>query len=125
MGWKLLAIALAGSAGTLCRYGLGGLVHRVAGAQIPWGTVVVNLLGCFLFGLVWALSEDRLSISSEIRTVILVGFMGAFTTFSTFIFETRELLRDSLWLFACGNLLIQNVGGIATLMLGIALGSRV
>ncbi len=120
---KLLLIAVAGSLGTLARYGLGGLVQSYAGKVFPWGTVAVNLCGCLLFGLVWSSLENRLPGSIETRSIILIGFMGAFTTFSTFIFETRNLLYDQEWLLAIGYFAIHNVGGLAALLAGIALGS--
>ncbi len=117
---KLLLIALAGGVGTLARYGLGSLVHRIFGAGFPWGTVSVNLLGSFLFGLVWTLASQRMVISTEARIIILTGFMGAFTTFSTFMFETGELIRGGQWLLAGGNLLLQNIIGLAAVFGGIA-----
>ncbi|MCB2192315.1 MAG: fluoride efflux transporter CrcB [Deltaproteobacteria bacterium] len=117
---KLLLIALAGSLGTLARYSLGGLVHRLVNWPFPWGTLTVNLLGSFLFGLIWALAQERSMISAEARIIVLTGFMGAFTTFSTFMFETGELLRDSQWALAFGNLLMQNVVGLAAVFAGWA-----
>lgn len=120
---KLLLIGLAGAVGSLARYGLGGVVQNFLGKSFPWGTASVNLLGCLLFGLVWALAvESRLTISAETRMILLVGFMGAFTTFSTFGFETAKLLEDSEWLLALGNLALQNVGGLVAMFLGLALG---
>ena len=121
-GRKLLALAVAGTLGTLARYGLSGLVQRLHESAFPWGTLVVNALGCFLFGVVWALAEERLVISGETRLVLLVGFMGAFTTFSTYAFETSAMLRDAEWLLAAGNLLAHNVLGIACFFVGVALG---
>lgn len=118
---KLLLIALAGSLGTLARYGLGGLVHRLVPWPFPWGTITVNVLGSFLFGLVWALADERAIISGETRIIILAGFMGAFTTFSTFMFETGELLRSSQWALAAGNLVVQNLVGLAAVFAGWAL----
>lgn len=119
---KLVLMMLAGSAGTLSRYLLGGLVQRLTGGAFPWGTFAVNMTGTFLFGLVWSLAEERLVISGQARAVILVGFMGAFTTFSSLMFETGELMRDSQWALALGNLLLQNIVGIIFLFLGLALG---
>lgn len=113
---------MAGIAGTLMRYWFGGLVQRAYGGVFPWGTYAVNMAGCMLFGFVWTMAEERLIISGEARSIILIGFMGAFTTFSTFIFETDQLLRDSQWALAAGNMALQNFSGIVFLMLGIALG---
>ena len=119
---KLALLALAGAMGTLARYGLAGFIQRTSGMSFPWGTVVVNLSGCFLAGLLWSLFENRWSVSGETRTVVLVGFMGAFTTFSTLIFETGDLMRSSEWLHAAANLTIQNGIGLFALFIGMALG---
>ena len=122
MGVKLLWIAASGAAGTLARFGLTGVVTRWTGDSFPYGTLAVNVLGCFFFGLVWMLADQRALIGGETRFIILTGFMGAFTTFSTFAFETGQLIRDAQWLAAGGNLLAQNVVGIAALLLGLAVG---
>ena len=118
---NLLWIAAAGGAGALARYGLGGLMHRLLGSSFPWGTFTVNILGCFLFGLIWALAETRLAISPQVRLIVLTGFMGSFTTFSTFVFETGMLLKDGQYLFALANMLGQNLLGLVALFLGLAL----
>lgn len=117
-----MLIAVAGALGAVSRYGLSGLVHRWYGGEFPFGTFIVNIAGCFLFGLIWPLAEERLMISSELRTVILVGFIGSFTTFSTLIYETSGLLRDSQWLMAAANLGGQVIVGLLALSLGIMLG---
>lgn len=122
---KFVLMAAAGACGTLCRYGLGGLVQRWAGSAFPWGTLSVNLLGSFLFGAIWSIAESRLSIGGEIRIVCLVGFMGAFTTFSTFSFETTQMLRDAEWGMVAGYVLGHNVLGVACMLLGLALGRLV
>jgi fluoride exporter len=119
---KLALIAVAGALGTLARYGLGGLVQEHSGRVFPWGTVAVNLLGCFVFGVFWSSLEERWPASGETRTIILIGFMGAFTTFSTFIFETKKLMEDAQWLPAIGYFALHNVGGLAALIAGLAIG---
>ena len=120
---KLLLLSAAGAAGTLARFGLSGLVQRIVpGSAFPWGTLAVNAVGCLLFGIVWSLAEERLVISGATRAIVLVGFMGAFTTFSTFAFETGQLLDDSQWLAAAGNVLLQNVAGVVLVLVGIAVG---
>lgn len=115
-------LAVAGAAGTLARYGLAGLVHRIDGAGFPWGTLAVNLLGCLLAGFCWSLFEEKLPASGHVRVVVLVGFMGAFTTFSAYILETGEMIRSSQWLGAAANLLLQNILGMAALVTGAVLG---
>jgi len=119
---KMFLMALAGAAGTLARYWLSGAVYGVMGRDFPWGTTAVNILGSFLFGLVWVLSEERLLISGPTRMIILVGFMGAFTTFSTYMFETGELIRSTQWLLAGLNFLGQGLLGLSCLAAGMLLG---
>jgi CrcB protein len=122
---KLLWISVAGVAGTLSRYGLQGLVQKWSGSSFPFGTYAVNALGCFLFGAVWAMGGERMlfgASSAEVRTIILVGFMGAFTTFSSFAGETGNLLADKEWALAAGNILLQNVSGIGLFFVGLFVG---
>ncbi len=118
--YKLMAIALAGAAGTLTRYALGGFVQRLLGAAFPWGTLVVNALGCLAFGVVWTAAQERGMLDAETRVVILVGFMGAFTTFSTFIAESGQLLSDRELLYGFGNLFLQVGLGLAAFYVGQA-----
>ena len=122
MSHKLLWIALAGAIGTLARYWFGGFVQGFSTKMFPWGTVAVNLTGCLLFGLVWSSLEERWPTSGETRAIILIGFMGAFTTFSTYMFETEELLSDARWLPALGYFTVHNVGGLVALVTGLAVG---
>ena len=122
---RIVLLAAAGAVGTLARYWLSGAVQRISSTTFPWGTLAVNGLGCFLFGLVWALADERLLISGHTRLILLVGFMGAFTTFSTYMFETRQMLATSEWLFGFANFAVENIAGIALLLLGMALGRSI
>jgi CrcB protein len=122
MFMKLIWLSVAGAAGTLARYGLALGVQRLLGPAFPWGTLAVNALGCFLFGVVWMLWEDRGRISVETRTIVLVGFMGAFTTYSSFAFETAQQLREAEWLHAGLNIAAQTVVGLVCVFLGFAVG---
>ena len=122
MWTNLLWLALAGAAGTLARYGLQGLVQSATGASFPWGTFAVNALGCFVFGIVWALGGERAILSPGVRSVILVGFMGAFTTFSSLAAESGRLLGDAEWALGLGNVLLHNVTGIGLFYAGLAFG---
>ena len=119
---RLLLLALAGGVGAMARYGLSGLVQRYSGTTFPWGTLVVNILGCFVFGVIWALAAERMAMSPEVRTIVLVGFLGSFTTFATFMSESHRLLADAQWLPAIGNLLITNLTGLGVFILGLAVG---
>ena len=122
---KYLFIALAGGFGALSRYGLAGAVQRMAGPGFPLGTAVVNVLGCFLFGLIWTLIEERFLLPPAIKPYVLTGFMGAFTTFSTYTFETGALITASQWTLALTNILGQTVLGIFFLFLGMMLARMV
>ena len=119
---QLVSIALAGAFGTLCRYTLSGLVQQVFGPGFPWGTLITNAVGCFLFALVWTMTEERMLLSTQTRFVVLTGFMGAFTTFSTFAHETGLLARDAEWSIAAVNLLSQNLLGLASVLAGWTVG---
>ncbi len=116
---KLVLLAAAGAAGTLARYWVSGVSYRVFGEYFPYGTLAVNVIGSFLFGLVWALSEERMAVSVFARTVILVGFMGAFTTFSTFAFETMNYVRDGQYLIALLNISSNCVLGFGAVISGM------
>jgi CrcB protein len=119
---KLLLLAVAGALGTLARYGIAGTAQRAFGGEFPWGTLAANLIGCFCAGMFWSLAESRLSISGQTRTIVLMGFMGAFTTFSAFMLETGELLRDAQWSWALGNVAAQNVCGLVLFFAGLFIG---
>jgi len=122
--YKLCLIALAGGIGTLARYGLAGVAQRAFSGEFPAGTLAVNLFGCLLAGLVWALAESRLNFGGDMRAYVFVGFMGAFTTFSTYILETSELLRNGQWLLAGTNLVVHTFAGIALFAVGLSVGYR-
>lgn len=117
---KLSLLAAAGALGALARYGLTGLVQRAVGAGFPWATVLVNVVGCFVFGVVWVLGQERMALSPETRTILLVGFLGAFTTFSTFAFETADMLEGAQYMWAAGNVAVQTVVGVVAVMGGVA-----
>ena len=122
MAVKILLLALAGALGAVARYGCTTIVQRAFSPDFPWGTMVVNMMGCFIVGLFWSLAEEKITISPELRVIILVGFLGAFTTFSTFIFETGSLMREASWTPAIMNILTQNAAGILLLLVGIRIG---
>ncbi len=109
---------MAGAAGTLTRYGVGLLFQRDGADSMPWGIFVANMAGALLFGIVWALSEERGWIGENLRLVILVGFMGAFTTFSTFAFDNLQMARASEWGWFAANLALTNIGGLVCVYAG-------
>jgi CrcB protein len=119
---KYLVLCLAGAGGTLARYWVSGYVQRLAGEGFPLGNFVVNLSGCLLFGLVYALVENRSGLPGDLRLYVLTGFMGAYTTFSTYMFESVALMQHGQWFEASMNLLGQTVLGVACIIAGLAVG---
>jgi CrcB protein len=122
VGQKLFWLAAAGGLGTLSRYALSGLVQRFATGAFPWGTLVTNGIGCLLFGIAWTIFAERFALDPAIRTLLLVGFLGAFTTFSTAIAETGQLMIDGTWLRAALYLVGGNLVGLGAFFAGAALG---
>ncbi len=122
---RLLAIAGAGALGALARYGLTGTAQRWFPTGFPGGTLVVNLVGCFLLGLLATLGLERLTLSPTTRTAVLVGFLGAFTTFSTFGYETLVLLREGDLSRAGLNVALSVGLGIAACWVGVVVAAKV
>ena len=118
---NILLIFLAGGLGSLCRFGLGALIRLVCRGDFPLSTLVVNALGCFLFGLVQGWVEKGGWLTPQQSWIICVGFLGAFTTFSAFAFETHEMIRDARWGPMLGYVLLQNVLGVTFVILGLRL----
>jgi CrcB protein len=111
-----------GAAGAVSRYWLDGWVTDMTRGQFPWGTFVVNLLGAFALGIVVAVTTERLILSADWRVALGIGYLGAFTTFSTYCYETVKLAEDG----ALGMALFNSVGmlalGLIAATLGLALG---
>ncbi len=107
---KLLIVGTGGFIGAVARYGLSGLVHRYFEGSFPYGTLFVNVVGCFVIGVLMSLVEDGHIFRPEWRLFLMIGLLGSFTTFSTLGFETLELLKDSEFLAANVTL---GVGAVA------------
>lgn len=122
--WNFLFIALGGAFGAVSRYGLSNIVQRWCGAGFAWGTLAVNLLGCFLIGLAYHLAATTL-VPSGVRFFVIVGFLGAFTTFSTFSLENVEFLRDGMFSVAAIYILVSNMMGVVLTFTGFVLGQRI
>lgn len=117
---NLLLVALGGAAGALLRHGSGMAVRQMLGTHFPWTTLLVNLVGSFLIGLVWSLAEAKV-LSFELKLLVVTGFLGAFTTFSTFSLENLNLIRDGAWRLAVLNMLISVFCGLLLAYAGYAL----
>lgn len=121
----LVNAAMVGSGGflgALARYGLSGLVHRqLPLTTFPYGTLAVNLIGCFAIGALAGLAEVRQLFGPELRTFALIGLLGGFTTFSTFGYETWAMMRDAEYLRAGANVGVHVAAGLALVWLGYSL----
>lgn len=117
----IVLLVVFGAAGTLARYGLQGWVQHWTGSTFPNGTLAVNLLGCFLLGGVAQFGFQHTAIPPDWRTAITVGFFGAFTTFSTFSWETIRMLEDGAWPGAAAYLILSVLGGLLAVILGMRL----
>ena len=113
-----LLVAVFGAAGAISRYWLDGRVSDLVHGQFPWGTFVINVVGAFLLGLLVALTTERLLPHPNWRIALGIGFLGSFTTFSTYTYETVKLAEDG----AIGMALLNSIGMLALGLLAAASG---
>ncbi len=118
---RYLLVAIGGMLGAVSRYGLAGWISGAAEGSFPYGTLAVNVIGSFVIGFFLALALERFSWSPEVRIFFTVGFLGAFTTFSTFSYETVELLREGAYAMAAANMGASLFGCLAATFAGIML----
>jgi CrcB protein len=121
----VVGIAVAGSLGALARYGLDGAVSRRWPGAFPWGTFVVNISGAFLLGLLFVLLTERVTVDPWIRSSLTIGFLGAYTTFSTLSFESYRLLEDGAVGLALANALGSVAAGLVAVYLGVVAGTAI
>ena len=119
---QAISIAMGGAVGALLRFWVSTAVYSKLGRQFPWGTLSVNVLGSFLMGFLTILLLDRLSTSPEVRAFLLIGFLGAFTTFSTFSMETFNLIEQREMFSALLNIGVSVVACLVATGLGVLLG---
>jgi fluoride exporter len=116
-----LAVAIAGGAGALCRYVIQAVIDpRIS--NFPWATLIVNLSGAFLVGLLFTVLTERSTVPPVLRVAVTVGFLGAYTTFSTLAFETVQLLDGRNYWAAFANMAGSAVLGIVAVIAGVAVG---
>ena len=115
----VVGIAFAGSLGALARYGLEGLISRGAPGLFPWGTFVVNVSGSLALGFLFTVLTERFSVDPWVRSMLTIGFLGAYTTFSTLSFETYRLLEDGARAVAVANALGSLVAGLVAVYVGV------
>ena len=118
---QLLVIGCGGAVGAMMRYGLGLRVTLLVGSAFPWGTLFVNIVGCFLAGLLFALAVTRIPLSDLLRNGLQIGLLGGFTTFSAFSIDAIALFDQGLWLRG----LLYIVTSVIVSLLGAYLGMSV
>lgn len=121
---QILAIAVGGSLGALLRYGVANGVHALLGRGFPYGTLVVNVSGCLAMGVLYVLLVERLAVSPEWRAALLIGVLGAFTTFSSFSMETFALFEEGERMKALMNVVLSVSLCLAAVWLGVLAGRR-
>jgi fluoride exporter len=115
-------IGVAGSLGAVSRYWLDGVVSRWATWAFPWGTFVVNISGCFVIGFLSVVLTGKFLAQPALRTAVLVGFVGAYTTFSTFAYQSFQLARGGAVALAFANLAGSVLAGLVAVWLGTTIG---
>ena len=119
---RILLIGVAGFAGAVTRFQIEGWVSRMTGGSFPWGTFVVNVSGCLVLGFVFTFLTERLLPHPDLRSAVTIGFLGSYTTFSTFAFETVRLGEDGAVLLALANVVASVAVGLVAVWLGVTLG---
>ena len=125
MAWRLGLIFLAGGAGCVARYGLTQAAIRLGAWGLPTGTLIVNALGCLAIGLLAVMLAGPWSVREEYRLAILVGFLGGFTTFSTYAYETLTMAQTGQMVMAMVYFILSNALGLLAVWLGIKLAGMV
>ncbi len=115
---KIALVLLGGALGALARYGVTTLSTKTYGSIFPVGTLYVNMIGCFLIGVVFGLGELR-GISPQFRLFFMTGFLGALTTFSTYSLETVNNANNGMASLALANIAVNNIGGLALVKVGL------
>lgn len=118
---NILLVIIGGGLGSACRYFFSLLAAKWFGSNFPIGTLGVNLIGCFLIGLGFSLAE-RSVISPSVRLLLMTGFLGGLTTFSTYALESTHFLRSNDLITALSNIAVNNLGGLALVFVGLWLG---
>ena len=117
--YKIFLVMIGGSLGCASRYGVTLLTSRLYGSSFPWGTLCVNLSGCLLIGISFALADYKNVLSPSARLFIMTGFLGGLTTFSSYALESVNFARSGISSVSVINFIVNNVGGIALVLVGM------
>ena len=121
----IVVVGIGGFAGAVVRYVLDARISAATSGAFPWGTLVINLSGSFVIGLLFALITERAAFPAEWRAPLMIGFVGSYTTFSTLTLESWRMIEDGAWLAAGGNLLGSMALGMVAVIGGVALGRAI
>jgi CrcB protein len=119
-----ILVGATGAIGVLLRFAFGERLSRLSNGAFPWQTFAVNVLGCLAIGVIAGAIDRGFSVSSSIRIAIMVGFLGGFTTFSSFALEAVRLMQGTQWTLGVGYVLVSNFAGLLAVLLGYQLSSR-
>lgn len=122
---RYLLVAGFGALGATARYAVDGWVSNVSRGQFPWGTLLINVVGSFLLGVLVQLTTDRMLPHPYWRVALGIGFLGAFTTFSTYAYESVRLADGAAWALAAANVVAMTVLGLVAAFGGIAVGRAI
>jgi CrcB protein len=122
---NLLLVALGGALGALARFAVGAFMARKVGVAWPYGTLLINISGCLLIGLALPVLADRPGAHEAWRYFLPIGFVGAYTTFSTFEYETLRLFESGAWKSGVSYVLLSNFVGLFAVWLGVFVGRKV
>ena len=122
---QTISIAAGGAVGALLRFWTSNGVHILLGRSFPFGTLSVNILGSMAMGLLYVLFLERMTVEPEVRAALLVGFLGAFTTFSTFSIETLNLVEQAEYVKALTNIVFSVLGCVFAAWIGMKIGRQI
>jgi len=121
----VLLVGIGGFAGAVARWVVDARISAWTGGSLPWGTFAVNVSGSFFVGLLFALVVERATLPTELRGPLMIGFLGAYTTFSTLALESWRMIEDGAWLYASANLVGSVIVGVVAVVIGVALGRAI
>lgn len=122
---QLISIAMGGAIGAVLRYVMANNIYTLFGRAFPWGTLFVNVFGSLLMGFLYVMFVERMLVSSEIRSLVLIGLLGAFTTYSTFSIETLNLIESGELMRAGANIIASVTACLIACWLGLLVGRQI